>query len=111
MQTASMIRRNIAESVICEDRFFDDITDIVTNYESEITNDISEGTPDYIATAICANRLFDIFLYQKLFQYDRTDSNRVGIFQALKKHYSYIFAQMENGSDFESKRINTGRIE
>lgn len=70
-----------------KERFNTDIADIKSKYKD-------------IASYI--DKVFDVFLYTKLFRYEQTEENKQGIIQALK-NYDYAFASVKNGMEYKVK--------
>lgn len=70
-----------------KERFNTDIADIKSKYKD-------------IASYI--DKVFDVFLYTKIFRYEQTEENKRGILEALKK-YDYVFASINNGVEYSEK--------
>ncbi len=100
------IKNNIDEMKAAEERFSDDIQEILHLHKKELNELIKkmEGTPESEQTFIIGKKLFDTFIYEKLFLYERTDNNRIGIIMSIENDYGAAFRMMKE-YDFQDEFI------
>ncbi len=100
------IKNNIDEMKAAQERFSDDIQEILHLHKKELNELIKkmEGTSESEQTFIIGKKLFDTFIYEKLFLYERTDNNRIGIIMSIENDYGAAFRMMKE-YDFQDEFI------
>lgn len=83
---------------VAEDRFINDINNLIDKYEESIYENLDSTLEKAEQMLLAWKSIFEHFLYEYLYYYERIDENRVGILLALQRDMGYIFSSMAEGA-------------